>query len=80
MAQHFVVYAMRDEEAGVWVATSSDIPGLVTEAETYDDLVDRVLAVAPELLRDNAKFAPSLTGEPAKLQIETFHSLQPVAA
>jgi len=80
MTQPFIVHAMRDEEAGVWVATSEDIPGLVTEAETYDRLIERVLAVAPELLRDNTHLARGLTGEPIELQIETLHIIPPVAA
>lgn len=50
----YLVVAQWDEEAGVWVATSDDIPGLVSEAKTIDDLVKRVVAVAPELLEDNA--------------------------
>lgn len=50
----FLVTAQWDSEAGVWVATSDDIPGLVTEAKSLDDLIARVVAVAPELLEDNA--------------------------
>lgn len=53
MAQNFVVTAQWDDEASVWVATSSDIVGLVTEATTLDELFQRVVAVAPELLADN---------------------------
>ena len=49
-----LVAAQWDDEAKVWVATSQDIPGLVTEAPTLDALLERVLAVAPELLEDNA--------------------------
>jgi predicted RNase H-like HicB family nuclease len=49
-----LVTAQWDDEAKVWVATSQDIPGLVTEAPTLDALLERVLAVAPELLEDNA--------------------------
>lgn len=49
-----LVIAQWDDEAGVWVATSEDIPGLVTEAASLDELLTRVLAVAPELLEDNA--------------------------
>jgi predicted RNase H-like HicB family nuclease len=54
MQHKFVVTAEWDDEAGVWVATSDDIPGLVTEAVTLDALLERVEAVAPELLVDNA--------------------------
>jgi len=28
------IKALWDEESGVWVATSDDVPGLVTEAQT----------------------------------------------
>jgi predicted RNase H-like HicB family nuclease len=54
MPNKYLVTAQWDEEARVWVATSEDIPGLVTEAATLDDLLKRVVAVAPELLEDNA--------------------------
>ena len=49
-----LVTAQWDDEAKVWVATSDDILGLITEAPSLDELLDRVLAVAPELLDDNA--------------------------
>ena len=49
-----LVIAQWDNEVGVWVATSDDSPGLVTEASSLDELMERVLAVAPELLEDNA--------------------------
>lgn len=49
-----LVTAQWDEEAGVWVATSEDIPGLVTEAANIDDLIKRVQALVPELLDENA--------------------------
>lgn len=49
-----LVTAQWDDQAEVWVATSDDIPGLVTEAASLDGLLDRVLAVVPELLEDNA--------------------------
>lgn len=54
MSKKFLVTAEWDETAAVWVATSEDIPGLVTEATTLDDLLKRIIAVAPELLEDNA--------------------------
>lgn len=39
-----------DAEAGVWVATSDDVPGLVAEAATIEALVDDLRALVPELL------------------------------
>jgi len=48
-----VVDAIYDSVAGVWVATSDDVPGLVTEAETVDLLADKLRVVVPELLEAN---------------------------
>jgi hypothetical protein len=42
-----------DSEAGVWVATSEDVPGLVTEADTIEALMEKLQAVVPELLAMN---------------------------
>lgn len=53
MTKKFLVVAQWDEEAKMWVATSDDIPGLVTEASNIDDLIKRVIAVSPELIEDN---------------------------
>ena len=35
MAKPIVVHGVWDPEAAVWVATTSDLRGLVTEAEVY---------------------------------------------
>lgn len=42
-----------DSEAEIYLAYSDDIPGLATEAKTIPELVERVMAVAPELLELN---------------------------
>jgi predicted RNase H-like HicB family nuclease len=42
-----------DEEAGVWVATSEDVPGLATEGETLERLIVKLKAIIPELLDAN---------------------------
>jgi predicted RNase H-like HicB family nuclease len=47
------VQADWDGEAGVWVATSEDVPGLATEAETIERLTDRLRTIIPELLAAN---------------------------
>lgn len=52
-ARRFVVRAHHDPDTGGWWADSDDIPGLVTEAPSYDELVDRVIAVVPELCAAN---------------------------
>ena len=42
-----------DEEANVWIAISNDIPGLVLESGSYDDLIDRLKIAIPEILEAN---------------------------
>jgi len=42
-----------DDEAHVWVATSDDVPGLATEAETVESLVEKLKVMIPELLEAN---------------------------
>jgi len=39
-----------DQEAGVWVAESTNLPGLVTEAETAELLLEKLRLMVPELL------------------------------
>ena len=48
-----VVRALWDPEGGVWVATSPDVPGLVAEAESPDDLMRKLQILIPELLEEN---------------------------
>jgi predicted RNase H-like HicB family nuclease len=47
------VRAEWDEEARVWVATSDDVPGLVTEKDTLEGLVEKLKTLIPELLEAN---------------------------
>lgn len=42
-----------DDEAQVWVATSDDVPGLVTEAPSMNVLVERLQVMIPELMELN---------------------------
>jgi hypothetical protein len=56
------VEAEWDDEASVWVATSDDIPGLVTEADTIEILRAKLVDLVPELMAENA---PERVGEAA---------------
>jgi predicted RNase H-like HicB family nuclease len=47
------VKAEWDSEASVWVASSDDVPGLVTGADTFESLVEKLKVVIPELLEEN---------------------------
>lgn len=49
----FSIYADWDAEAGVWVATSDDVPGLVTESATLESLAVKLKDLVPELLDAN---------------------------
>lgn len=42
-----------DDEAEVWVATSDDVPGLATEADTMEGLISKLKVIIPELLELN---------------------------
>ncbi|MFC6448417.1 DUF1902 domain-containing protein [Shinella zoogloeoides] len=48
-----IVRASWDDEAGVWIATSSDIDGLAVEAETLEVLEKKALAAISDLLELN---------------------------
>ena len=47
------ILATWDADAGVWVATSDDVPGLATEAETQELLLEKLRVMVPELLHEN---------------------------
>lgn len=45
-----LVRAEWDPDAGVWFAMSDDVPGLVTEAATLEELERKLHVMIPELL------------------------------
>nr|VFK51631.1 MAG: protein of unknown function (DUF1902) [Candidatus Kentron sp. TUN]VFK53616.1 MAG: protein of unknown function (DUF1902) [Candidatus Kentron sp. TUN]VFK57065.1 MAG: protein of unknown function (DUF1902) [Candidatus Kentron sp. TUN] len=47
------VKAIWDNEAEVWVASSDDVPGLITEASASDRLMEKLRVLIPELLEVN---------------------------
>lgn len=49
----YKVLAQWDSEAGVWVAESDDVPGLVAEAESPNVLAQKLRILIPELLELN---------------------------
>jgi predicted RNase H-like HicB family nuclease len=51
------VRAEWDDEAEVWVASSDDVPGLATGADTLEALIDKLKIVIPELLEENGLLA-----------------------
>jgi Domain of unknown function (DUF1902) len=57
MLRRIEVRAEWDPEADVWVATSEDVAGLVTEAPTVAMLISKLRVMIPELLEANAHLA-----------------------
>jgi hypothetical protein len=54
MAKVYTVHAEWDEAAKVWATPRAvEIPGLVCEAASFDQLVEIILDLAPDLLRAN---------------------------
>jgi len=53
METSYIVRSMWDDDAGVWVATSDNVPGLVTEAESIAALYGKLEVLVPELLHVN---------------------------
>jgi hypothetical protein len=50
MNRDITIEARWDGEAGVWLATSIEVPGLVVEADTWPAMIEEVRLVLPELL------------------------------
>jgi hypothetical protein len=57
MISHYKIEAFWDQEAQVWVAESSDILGLVTEADNLVRLTNKLKQIIPELLAANHQMA-----------------------
>jgi predicted RNase H-like HicB family nuclease len=72
----FEVLARWDSEAGVWVAESEDIPGLVAEADSPNNLARKLRILVPELLELNG--VPAL--RPAKYHVRYEHEESDVLA
>ncbi|MBW4557783.1 MAG: DUF1902 domain-containing protein [Trichormus sp. ATA11-4-KO1] len=58
----FKVQAFWDSEAEVWVATSEDLPGLVTEAFTMESLTNKLREMIPEIMILNRVVPPDYVG------------------
>ena len=78
MEKQFNVFVEWDDEARVYVATSDDVPGLVAEGPTLDAVRDKVLALVPELLAENAHLVAKNNrfGDLVRLCVESSFSLE----
>jgi hypothetical protein len=50
MSRSIIIKARWDNEAGVWIATSRDVHGLVVEAETWPAMIRETRLILPDLL------------------------------
>ncbi|HKN08413.1 MAG TPA: DUF1902 domain-containing protein [Pseudomonadota bacterium] len=64
------VTAQWDDEARVWVASSDDVPGLATGAETLEGLIEKLKIVIPELLVENGLLSASIESVPFAVRAE----------
>lgn len=55
MPKIYFIHAEWDDAAAVWVATSDDVPGLATEADTIEALSAKFETLVPELLDANGQ-------------------------
>ena len=74
----FEIRAEWDGDAGVWWCSNDELP-LTTEAPTFEELVARVVQIAPEIAAENGLAAP---GEKIELRVvaERVQSVPVVAA
>jgi hypothetical protein len=74
----YEIRAQWDAEAGVWWCSNDELP-LTTEAPTFEQLVARVLEIAPEIAAENGLAAP---GEEIELHViaERVEAVPVVAA
>ena len=61
MSRDISIQARWDSEAGVWIATSADVAGLVVEADTWASMIEEVRLVLPDLLEASGHGGESLS-------------------
>jgi predicted RNase H-like HicB family nuclease len=75
----YQVKAEWDDAASVWVASSDDVPGLATGADTFEALIDKLKIVIPELLEANGLLPDGTTDVPFAVTAERIEMAQRVA-
>ena len=53
MTNSIIIKAEWDPEAKVWIATTDDVVGFVAEAESFDELQPKVMAILADLVELN---------------------------
>ncbi|HVQ06916.1 MAG TPA: DUF1902 domain-containing protein [Allosphingosinicella sp.] len=77
----WTIRAEYDPEAKVWWTSDSDVPGLVTEAETLEELAEKLEYLVGEMVVENAAFLPEdKRAGPHEFRLVAHHELQRRAA
>jgi len=71
-----VVHADWDADAAVWVATSTDLPGLVTEAETLPALQKKLEPMVRDLLEARNEIGDYLSEVPLVLLSQSISKVR----
>jgi hypothetical protein len=71
---NFVVEAVWDDDAEVWVAESNDVPGLITEADSRALLIEKLAVLFPELLELNNR--PTDPDKPIDVTLRFRHAAE----
>jgi predicted RNase H-like HicB family nuclease len=74
----YFIRAEWDDEALVWVATSDDVPGLATEAETMEGLIEKLKVMVPDLLEANGQVIDHEV--PFEIMTRRFETVQRMSA
>jgi len=75
----YMITAFWDADASVWVASSDDVPGLVTEADTMELLVAKLKLLIPDLLEANGILPKAYDSVPFFLHSE-MHDIATIRA
>jgi len=59
-----------DQDARVWVTASEDVPGLATGADTFEELIEELKIVIPELLVENGVLPAGTVSVPFAIKAE----------
>lgn len=56
----YIITLFWDDEASVWIAESPDVPGLILESHSFDELIEKAKTAVPELLEISGKKLPEV--------------------
>jgi predicted RNase H-like HicB family nuclease len=66
----YTIQAEWHGDAGVWVASSEDVPGRATGADTFEEPIAKLKIVIPELLDEHGLLAAGVDAVPFTVAVE----------